>query len=105
MLRSNFFWSVIACVFMEILISRKAKENAQIDTISKNVVLAKPMQVSAIASSTNEKVKGIRLSYRDTSHPDTGRPTNELMGINKRRVPSSASLYPKFVLIVGIREA
>ena len=69
------------------------------------VVVAKPIKESEMASIIKAAVIGTRLSYRDTSQPDIGKPTNELMGIKSRMVPSSASLYPKVVLMVGIREA
>ena len=48
---------------------------------------------------------GIRLSNRDTSQPEIGRPTNELIGIASRRVPNCASLKSKNVFMVGILEA
>jgi hypothetical protein len=53
----------------------------------------------------NPAVIGYRLSKRETSHPDTGKPNNELMGMNNKIVPSCASLNPKYALIVGIRDA
>ncbi len=70
-----------------------------------NGVLANPIAVSPRLKKKKETNKGILLSNRDTSHPEMGRPTNELMGIASKRLPNSASLKLKSVLIVGIREA
>lgn len=70
-----------------------------------NGVLANPIAVSPRLKKKKETNKGILLSNRDTSHPEMGRPTNELMGMASKRLPNSASLKLKSVLIVGIREA
>lgn len=95
----------MACVFTAILMIRILKENKQIDATSVTVVVAKPINERDTASKMNAAVNGTRLSYRDTSQPDIGKPINELIGMKRRMVPNSASLYPKVVLIVGIREA
>jgi hypothetical protein len=90
---------------MEILIILKLNENKQMDETTVNVELEIPIQKSAIEASAKEKINGTRLSYLETRKPETGSPIIELMGIHKRMVPNSASLYPKKVLIVGILEA
>lgn len=81
------------------------KENIQIDAISINVVVENPINERDIARKIKPAVMGMRLSNRDTSHPDIGKPIRELMGIKSRMVPNSASLYPNVVLMVGILEA
>jgi hypothetical protein len=53
----------------------------------------------------NPTTSGLRLSNRDTSHPEIGNPIKELIGIKRRIVPNSASLNPKKLLMVGMREA
>ena len=70
----------MACVFMEMLRIRKLKENMQMADTSKNTLVAKPIRQSEIESRTKAKPSGTRLSKRDTSHPDMGKPINELMG-------------------------
>ena len=68
-------------------------------------VSANPIDKIAKANTINANDMGTRLSYRATNHPDMGRPISELIGMNKRIVPSSASLNPKKLFIVGILEA
>ena len=53
----------------------------------------------------NEPINGTLLSNLETNHPEIGKPINELIGIVKRIVPSSASLRLKKALMVGMREA
>src|SRR5690606_35995701 len=65
---------------------------------------AMPITTSDNASMNREAIKGPLLLYRETSHPETGRPASELNGISRSRLPSWASFNPKAVLIVGIRE-
>ena len=48
---------------------------------------------------------GIRLLNLETSQPDMGNPIKELIGMASSRLPNSASLKSKFVLIEGIRDA
>jgi hypothetical protein len=96
---------VIAWVFMEILMILKLNENKQMDETRAIVELEIPIQKSAIEANVKEKISGIRLSYLDTKKPETGSPIIELMGIHRRIVPNSASLYSKKVLMVGILEA
>lgn len=71
---------------------RKLKANKQIERIKVNVVVAKPMLHKLIDSMMKANVSGTLLSYRETSHPEIGRPINELMGMKSKIVPSSASL-------------
>ena len=71
---------------------RKLKDNSEMEATSHGVLHAKPMPKMAIESSKNPPVNGMRLSYRETSHPENGRPIIELIGMNSRIVPSSASL-------------
>ena len=47
-----------------------------------------PINASEIVSNTKAAVIGTRLSYLDTSQPDIGKPTSELMGIARRMVPN-----------------
>jgi hypothetical protein len=56
------------------------------------LVCAKPMHESATDKLITAAVIGIRLSKRETSQPDMGSPTSELMGKKIRMVPNSASL-------------
>lgn len=102
---SNFFCNAMACVFIAILMILMLNEKRHMEGISKAVVLAKPIMESANARKINAAVTGTLLSYRDTSQPEIGSPTKELIGMKRRIVPNSASLYPKVVLIVGILEA
>lgn len=83
---------------------RKLNDNIDMDATSNTVEGANPMPTIEIDKSRQPTVRGIRLSYRETSQPDTGTPSNELSGMKRRIVPNSASLKPKFPLIVGIRE-
>lgn len=66
---------------------------------------ANPINVRDAARRTSEAIRGPRLLYRDTSHPDTGSPARELSGINSKSVPSWASFKSNSVLTVGIRDA
>ena len=91
-LRSNCFWSAMACVFIEILRTRMLNAKTQSEAIRLVFVVAKPTHKSAKAKTTNAIANGIRLLYRATSQPDIGSPISELAGINKRMVPNSASL-------------
>ena len=84
---------------------RIENENTQSDAMSKTLLLAKPTDVSAPARKMKPTTRGLRLSYRDTSHPETGKPINELIGMKSNTVPSCASLKSKNVLMVGIRDA
>lgn len=69
------------------------------------VVWAKPINANETALIPQAAANGFRLSKRETSQPEMGRPISELTGMAKRSVPNSASLKSKNVLIVGIREA
>ncbi len=71
---------------------RVLKEKMETAAISMKVEGAKPINESDMAIAINPMVIGIRLSYFETSHPESGRPAIELIGINSRIVPSSASL-------------
>lgn len=84
---------------------RMLKEKRQIDSTSMTVFVEKPINESDIPSNMNATVIGLRLSYFEMSHPDKGRPRRELIGIHNNIVPSSASLYPKSVFMVGILDA
>jgi hypothetical protein len=75
------------------------------DAIRVKFEFANPIPQSAMERTQKAAVRGRRLSYLETSHPETGRPIIELIGMNKRMAPSSASLNPKAVLMVGILEA
>ena len=90
---------------MAMFSTRMVKEKTQSDAISTKSVVAKPIDINENASATNANDIGTRLSKRATSHPETGSPISELMGIKSNMVPSSASLYPKKVLMVGMRDA
>ena len=50
-------------------------------------------------------VKGTRVSRRETSQPDIGKPIKELMGMVSSTEPNSASFRSKAVRMVGMREA
>jgi hypothetical protein len=84
---------------------RILKEKTHREAMRTNSVSANPIDNIAKARTRKAKVIGTRLSYRATNHPDIGRPINELIGMNKRIVPNSASLNPKKLFIVGIRDA
>ena len=95
----------MACVFIEILIILKLKASKQMEVTSINVEVAKPIRERDTQSSTNATVMGTRLSNLATSQPEIGNPISELMGMARSIVPNSASLNPKVVLMVGIRDA
>ena len=79
--------------------------NRQIDITSVNVFVAKLMSVRAIACTRKPIVKGTLLSNLDTRNPEMGKPIIEAIGIEKSKVPNSASLNPNVDFIVGIRDA
>ena len=84
---------------------RMLNAKRQIAAIRAKVVVANPIKVSEIASEIKPNVIGMRLSNLATNQPEIGNPTNELMGMQSKSVPNSASLNPNVVLMVGIREA
>ena len=84
---------------------RSAKEKNEIEKTSSGVLELKPINRIATPSIVNAAASGTRLSYFDTNHPEIGKPIIELMGMNNKIVPNSASEKPKDVLMVGIREA
>ena len=84
---------------------RMLKAKTQTATTKKKVDEAKPIKLRATANETNPVMIGPRVLNRATSQLEIGRPTIELIGMNNKMVPSSASLKSKLVLIVGIREA
>lgn len=63
------------------------------------------MATSEIQNNIKEMNKGIRLLNLETSQPEMGSPMSELIGMASSKLPNSASLKSKFVLIEGIREA
>ncbi|MFT7066336.1 MAG: hypothetical protein ACJAUO_001918 [Sediminicola sp.] len=81
------------------------KENKQMAATNIKGVFANPMAVSPKLKVKKEAINGIRLSNLDTNHPEMGNPTKELMGMANNRLPNSASLKLKTVLMVGIRDA
>ena len=58
-----------------------------------------------MAKTRKETNKGLRLLNLETSQPEIGSPIIELIGMASSKLPNSASLKSKFVLIDGIREA
>ena len=94
-----------AWVLSEMFIMRMLNAKRQIAAIRAKVVVANPIKVSEIASEIKPNVIGMRLSNLATNQPEIGNPTNELMGMQSKSVPNSASLNPNVVLMVGIREA
>ncbi len=89
---SAVFWSVRACVFMEIFNTRILKAYKQSGTTSVRVLTAKPTTQMATTWIRIAKSMGTRLSNRETNHPESGKPISEPSGITSRMVPSSASL-------------
>jgi hypothetical protein len=79
-------------VLREIFNILKLNDNNEIDAISHAVEDASPIETVATDKRRKPPVKGTLLSYFDTSHPEKGSPRSELRGMNKRMVPSSASL-------------
>lgn len=75
------------------------------ETTSIKVFVENPIMERDIVSMINAMVMGTRLSNFATSHPEIGKPMSELIGIARSMVPNSASLNPKVVLMVGIRDA
>jgi len=84
---------------------RILNENKQIAAISMTVEVEKPINVKAKANEENAVIIGPRLLNLDTNQPEMGKPIKELMGINNKSVPNSASLNWKLILMVGMREA
>lgn len=92
-------------MFIAILSMRMLKENRHTAITSVVVVVAKPMSDRQPACRIKPTDRGTLLSYLVSSQPEKGRPMRELIGIVSRIVPNSASLKPKAVLMVGIRDA
>ena len=65
----------------------------------------KPIMLNATVNIIKPAANGTRLSYLDTSQLETGSPAKELIGMHSNTAPNIASLKPKAVLIVGMREA
>ena len=91
-LRSNSFCSAIAWVFIDTFRMRILKAKTQRQAIKAKLVVAKPIPSSESDIEVNANSIGIRLSNRATSHPEMGKPIRELVGINNKMVPNSASL-------------
>lgn len=89
---------------MEMLSILMLNANRHKNATSVTVVVEKPIRASASANTIKATESGFLLSNFETSHPDTGRLIMELMGIKRRMVPSSASLYAKLIFMVGIRD-
>lgn len=68
------------------------KEKRQMEATRKTVEVANPIRDKEIERDKKAAVIGTRLSYRETSQPEMGNPTIELIGMNNKMVPSSASL-------------
>jgi hypothetical protein len=81
------------------------KANRQIAVTRVKVLLAKLINVSAIAWAIKPAVRGTLLSNLETRNPEIGNPIIEAIGIENNRVPNSASLNPKEDFIVGILDA
>jgi hypothetical protein len=84
---------------------RILKAKKQTATTKKNVDVANPIKHKATASDTNPVMIGPRVLNLATSQLEIGSPIMELMGMNNKMVPNSASLKLKLVLIVGILDA
>ena len=95
----------MACVLTEMFIMRMLNAKTQTEATSRNVEFAKPIMVSAIASEVNPVTIGPRVLKRETSQLEIGKPAIELIGMNSRMVPNSASLRSKLDLMVGMRDA
>jgi hypothetical protein len=95
----------MACVFRAMLKMRVPKEKRDIETTSRKVLTEIPIPTSEMATSINPADSGILLSNLETSQPEIGRLIMEAIGMKIRIVPSSASLKPNDVLIVGILDA
>ena len=90
---------------MAILSMRIKNEKKLIATINMKVDCIYPIQINEKINKIKDTNKGCLLSNFETNHPEIGKPINELIGMAKRTVPSSASFKSKNVLMVGIREA
>ena len=84
---------------------RIEKAKVKIPIISKIRLSASPIILSDAAKRIKETIRGCLLSKRETNHPETGSPTRELIGITISKLPNSASLRSKAILMLGIREA
>ena len=71
---------------------RMLNENRQTEGASTNVLVENPINDNDIPSIMKATVMGLRLSYFEISHPESGNPKRELIGIHSKSVPSSASL-------------
>src|SRR6478736_4544096 len=90
---------------MEMFMMRKLKASRQMEVTSISVSVENPIIERDMLNRTNATVIGTRLSNFATSQPEIGKPIKELMGMARSIVPNSASLNPKVVLIVGMRDA
>jgi len=90
---------------MEMLKMRVLKENKNKAITRLMVDCAKPIKERLTAFRKKARVNGIRVSNRETSHPEIGKPIMELMGMVRRTEPNSASFKSRAALMVGMREA
>jgi|SRR5687767_9956406 hypothetical protein len=84
---------------------RNANEKKQIEKTNMGVLTLNPISMTEMPNIQKAAASGILLSYLDTNQPERGNPIIELIGMNRRIVPSSASVNPNVVLMVGIRDA
>jgi hypothetical protein len=93
------------CVLTEILAIRMQKENTATAIARFSISEENPMASNDNENSKKDANSGILLLNLDTSQPDMGSPTSELIGITRSKFPNSASLKSKLVLMDGIRDA
>lgn len=87
-LRSKFFCMLMDCVFMAMLTILMQKEKIKTDATNMKIELEKPIAMRDKLKNKNATIIGILLSNFETSHPESGRPTSELMGSTSSRFPN-----------------
>ena len=95
----------MAWVFIEILIALSPKAKKVTETIKNSNCEEIPIPRRAAEKRKNPKNKRYRLSNLETNQAEIGKPTSELIGKIKRKLPNSASFIWNEDLIDGIRDA
>lgn len=92
-------------VFIDMFEIRMQKAKIEIPAISEIRLSAIPIKTNAVERKTKEATSGYRLSKRETSQPEIGKPISEPTGIVSKRLPNWASFKSKADFMVGILDA
>lgn len=101
----NFSCKEMDWVLMEMLMTRSAIEKTTNAAMTVHKELVKPI---ANKEAINKKLayrNGMRLSYLEINHPESGMPINALAGMVMSKLPKTSSLSWYWSLSVGMRDA